>query len=83
MLPEQTTLKPGAHWLIPFVDTPRKVNWRYMNQNSVVKISTDRIDMREHVIDCNAQTVCTHVVLFLLFLFLWWLRLLLWWWLLL
>ncbi len=28
-----------------------------MNQGSVVKISTDRIDMREHVIDCNPQTV--------------------------
>ena len=24
-----TTLKPGLHWLWPFMDSPRQVKWRY------------------------------------------------------
>lgn len=24
----KTTLRPGLHFLVPFVDTPRSVNWR-------------------------------------------------------
>lgn len=59
------TLTPGLHWLVPFVDCPRTVNWRYLEVNSnnadahVVMIQTDRIDMREHVIDFGRQSVIT------------------------
>ena len=27
-----TTLKPGLHFLVPFMDTPRKVKWRYVSR---------------------------------------------------
>jgi len=59
------TLKPGFHYIIPFIETPRKIHWRYLDvapgQNLVkaVKIETDRIDMREHVIDFGRQHVIT------------------------
>ena len=25
-----TTLKPGLHWLWPFMDSPRQIKWRYV-----------------------------------------------------
>jgi regulator of protease activity HflC (stomatin/prohibitin superfamily) len=59
------TLTPGLYLLIPFVDCPRTVNWRYLEVKSnnssaqVVLIKTDRIDMREHVIDFGKQSVIT------------------------
>lgn len=61
----QTTLKPGLHWLWPVIESPRKINWRYLdaaNNSSVANVvvtSTDRIDMREHVIDFGRQHVIT------------------------
>jgi len=62
----RTTLKPGLHWLWPVIDSPRRINWRYLdakNNNakaSVVSIKSDHIDMREHVIDFGHQHVITH-----------------------
>jgi len=59
------TLKPGVHFLVPFVDVPRKIYWRYLDMSftatapSVVNMVTDRIDMREHVIDFGRQHVIT------------------------
>jgi len=59
------TLKPGLHFLIPFVDSPRKLHWRYLDVNygsgelKVVNMVTDRVDMREHVIDFGRQHVIT------------------------
>eukprot|EP00941_MAST-03F_sp_MAST-3F-sp1_P001182 g1182.t1 len=59
------TLPPGLHWMWPYIDTPRMINWRYLNvaHNSahatVKSIRTDRIDMREHVIDFGKQHVIT------------------------
>lgn len=61
----RTTLSPGLHIIVPFVDVPRKVHWRYVDakvgsSETVVKsIITDRIDMREHVIDFGRQNVIT------------------------
>jgi len=59
----RTTLKPGLHFLIPYVDKPRRVHWRYAEEvNSKVVIKTnerDRIDMRETVIDFGRQHVIT------------------------
>jgi len=61
-----TTLKPGLHFLVPFMDTPRKVKWRYMDvkHNSakaeIVSIHTNHVDMREHCIDFGLQHVITH-----------------------
>lgn len=58
-------LKPGVHWLWPFMDTPRQVKWRVMDvvnnssQTRIVTFHTDRIDMREHVIDFGRQHVIT------------------------
>jgi len=51
--------------LVPFIDTPRKIHWRYLDVNygsgslKVVNMVTDRIDMREHVIDFGRQHVIT------------------------
>eukprot|EP00019_Armaparvus_languidus_P003649 CAMPEP_0168606802 /NCGR_PEP_ID=MMETSP0420-20121227/16786_1 /TAXON_ID=498008 /ORGANISM="Pessonella sp." /LENGTH=347 /DNA_ID=CAMNT_0008646533 /DNA_START=205 /DNA_END=1244 /DNA_ORIENTATION=+ len=61
----RTTLKPGLHFLIPFVDKPRKVHWRYVQASAdhhhinVKTSQTDRIDMREVVIDFGRQHVIT------------------------
>ena len=61
----QRTLKPGIHWIWPIIESPRMINWRYMNveNNSseahIVSIVTDRVDMREHVIDFGKQHVIT------------------------
>lgn len=61
-----TTLKPGLHWLWPFMDSPRQVKWRYMdvlnNSSSaqIVAVHTNHVDMREHLIDFGKQHVITH-----------------------
>jgi len=61
-----TTMKPGIHFLVPFMDTPRKVKWRYMDvkhnssQAEIVTIHTNHVDMREHCIDFGLQHVITH-----------------------
>lgn len=61
----ERTLKPGLHWITPFIENPRIINWRcLMVQNNsskakVVSNVSDRIDMREHVIDFGKQNVIT------------------------
>jgi hypothetical protein len=53
----------GLHFLIPWVDKPRRVHWRYVEESGsklVVKTNErDRIDMRETVIDFGRQHVIT------------------------
>lgn len=46
------------------MDTTRRVHWKYIEANrrgstDVVCVSTDRIDMREHVLDFGKQLVIT------------------------
>jgi len=61
----KNTLKPGLHFIIPFIDSPRRIHWRYIDVTPgldnvrVINIETDRIDMREHVIDFGRQHVIT------------------------
>jgi len=61
----KTTLKPGIHWLWPVIESPREINWRYLdaanNSSStrVVSTTSDRVDMREHVIDFGRQHAIT------------------------
>jgi len=61
----RTTLKPGLHTIWPFIQTPRKIHWRYVekiplsDQTRVVTVYTDRIQLREHVIDFGRQHVIT------------------------
>lgn len=58
-------LKPGLHFLIPFVDRPRKIHWRFVsvpvgqNQETVVSVVTDRISLQTHCIDFGKQNVIT------------------------
>ena len=58
--------KPGFHFIIPFMETARCINWRCMevrnnsSSREIVTLSTDRIDLREHVIDFGRQHVITH-----------------------
>mmetsp|Transcript_14449 Transcript_14449/g.50263 ORF Transcript_14449/g.50263 Transcript_14449/m.50263 type:complete len:340 (-) Transcript_14449:123-1142(-) len=57
----------GWHWLVPFADQPRRVTWRlsetYLQGNwQAVKIQqykTDRIDLRENIMDFPNQPVIT------------------------
>ena len=59
-------LKPGVHWLMPIMDSARVINWRCMevrnnsSNREVVTVTTNRIDLREHVIDFGRQHVITH-----------------------
>lgn len=61
----KTTLKPGLHWVWPIIESPREINWRYLDaannasHTTVVSITRDRVDMREHVIDFGRQHVIT------------------------
>jgi regulator of protease activity HflC (stomatin/prohibitin superfamily) len=63
----RTTLKPGLHFVVPYIDRPRAVHWRYVHVPSghstsrpVVKtVLTERIDMREHCVDFGQQHVIT------------------------
>ncbi|KAF2070543.1 hypothetical protein CYY_008133 [Polysphondylium violaceum] len=60
-----TTLNPGLHFLLPFIDSPKMIHWRHLDvptgsqKPQVVLIDTDRIDMREHVITFGRQHVIT------------------------
>ncbi|EGC40397.1 hypothetical protein DICPUDRAFT_146768 [Dictyostelium purpureum] len=59
------TLNPGLHFLVPFIDSPRLIHWRYLDlavgakKVQVMIQDTDRIDMREHVITFGRQHVIT------------------------
>ena len=59
------TLLPGIHWVWPFIEAPRVINWRYLDAKhnashvDVVACTTDKIDIREHVIDFGRQHVIT------------------------
>jgi len=57
------TLTPGCHLIVPWIDNPRTVHWRYLTVDNTVpviqKIATDRVDLREHVIDFDRRHVIT------------------------
>ncbi|KAK8802814.1 hypothetical protein WA171_006486 [Blastocystis sp. BT1] len=58
------TLKPGIHFVLPVIENTRRVHWKYMEATSngemeIQLINTDRIDMREHVLDFGKQKVIT------------------------
>lgn len=58
------TLKSGLNIIVPFIDKPREIIWRYSKEgpmgNSLVHYSKeDRIDLREAVYDFPKQNVIT------------------------
>lgn len=58
------TLSSGINIIIPIVDVPRKITWRYVREDfdgrKVVQFKTkDRIDLRETVYDFPKQNVIT------------------------
>jgi len=59
------TLTPGAHWIWPFIDQPRRIDWRYIEMGwgdkypKVKHIVTEYIDLREHVLDFPRRDVIT------------------------
>lgn len=68
----QKVLKPGIHFIIPFIDKPREIAWRFCEQidtsigddagdkdSRVARKETTQIDMREDVIDFHQQNVIT------------------------
>ena len=60
----QTTLQSGLNIIIPFIDKPREIIWRYSTEgplgNVIVRyIKEDRIDLREAVYDFPKQNVIT------------------------
>ncbi len=59
-----TTLQSGINIIWPFIDTRRKIIWRYLktdvsNQNIIIQKEVDRIDLRETVYDFPRQNVIT------------------------
>lgn len=60
-----TVLKPGLHFIIPFIDQPRKILWTFSKENAsgktIFRFSeyVDRIDLREAVYDIPKQGVIT------------------------
>ena len=59
-----STLKSGLNIIIPFIDRPRQIIWRYTSEgpmgNSIVKyVKENRIDLRETVYDFPKQNVIT------------------------
>lgn len=59
-------LTPGLHVVVPFIETPRKVSWSYISgdQSSARQyqryiLVTERIDLREAVLDFPKQNVIT------------------------
>ena len=58
-----TILTSGLHWIIPIIDKPRKIEWKFVrkvNGKNVLYIGlTDRIDLRETVYDFPSQDVIT------------------------
>lgn len=61
----KTVLRPGLYFLIPFVEKPRTINWKYLHvpigkKSIAPKITTtDRIDIREHCLDFGKQNIIT------------------------
>ncbi len=59
------TLSSGVNIIWPFVDKPRKINWRYVRQDVgggpsiVINQTVERIDLRETVYDFPRQNVIT------------------------
>jgi len=58
------TLQSGLNIIIPFVDKPREIIWRYSNEgamgNTIVRyVKENRIDLREAVYDFPKQNVIT------------------------
>eukprot|EP00948_MAST-09A_sp_MAST-9A-sp1_P000880 g880.t1 len=57
------TLTPGIRFLIPFVEAPRELHWRYTrqvgNEKQIYDMTTDRVNLREHVLDFGKQSVIT------------------------
>lgn len=49
------TLTPGFHWIWPYIEAPRRINWRHLEMGWGKSVPTTRhlitpyIDMREHV----------------------------------
>lgn len=60
-----TILRPGIHFVIPFVDQPRKVFWTFIREDTRSKELyhyneyIERIDLREAVYDFPKQNVIT------------------------
>ena len=57
-------IKDGYHFLIPIMESARVVHWKYVQTmrggyTGVVTVNSDRIDMREHVLDFGKQHVIT------------------------
>ena len=60
----QQTLKSGLNIIIPFIDKPREIIWRYSAEgpmgNTIVRyVKENRIDLREAVYDFPKQNVIT------------------------
>jgi regulator of protease activity HflC (stomatin/prohibitin superfamily) len=60
----QQTLKSGLNIIIPFIDKPREIIWRYSTEgplgNVVIRyVKENRIDLREAVYDFPKQNVIT------------------------
>ncbi|RHY18926.1 hypothetical protein DYB25_011692 [Aphanomyces astaci] len=59
------TLLPGMHIIVPIVEQVRPIAWRHRSrtiQNGdapVISATTERVDMREHVIEFSRQHVIT------------------------
>ncbi len=59
-----STLTSGVNIIWPFIDRPRKINWRYVKtdvngRTIVIQREVDRIDLRETVYDFPRQNVIT------------------------
>ena len=58
-----TTLKAGLNFVVPIIDAPRYIAWKYTYDSGPHSYSTikmvDRIDMRENVYDFPSQSVIT------------------------
>ena len=58
-----TTLDSGLHWIIPFIDKPRKIEWKFireMNGKNVLCVGMiDRIDLRETIYDFPNENAIT------------------------
>jgi len=59
------TLTSGVNVILPFLDKPRKITWRYVQYDvtgvrvQVIQKDTERIDLRETVYDFPRQNVIT------------------------
>lgn len=58
------TLQAGLNLIIPIIDSPRPIKWRYMREGAsgrkfVITRDKDRIDLRETVYDFPKQNVIT------------------------